>query len=162
MCIFLNTFTGHSLPASVHLDVDKTDSKQWANNSDGIQQKFCAALCQAMDIPEASASVDNFEADDGTLNITIDPPYGSKVVDGLNGTAPDSVARMQALRRICRAHRIEIHSIVLGEFGLKIEAKLMDPRWNKVYVWPTSPKMEGDYWAKPIDQGGKPYFCPSG
>jgi hypothetical protein len=66
------------------------------------------------------------------------------------------------VRKCCLAIKAEIGSITLGDFDLSIDQKLMDPTWNRQYVWTRSDDDDGQYWQKPIDRGGRPYFCPSG
>ncbi|CAF3008535.1 unnamed protein product [Rotaria sp. Silwood2] len=151
-----------ALPITIRLDADRTDMKQWAVNTDGIQERFVAALCQAFAIPTQSIRVDSIESDEAMIYMYIEPPYGKVVVDSLNGTAPDAAARMQAIRKCCCDLNANVESITLGEFGLKIEDRLMDPRWNKKYAWSNNNPDEGQYWPNPINQGGKPYYCPSG
>ncbi len=102
------------------------------------------------------------DRDKGIIYLCVLPPYGKNVVDSLNGSAPDAVVRMQAVRKCCNDVRVNVESITLGEFGLNIEDRLMDPRWNKTYVWANSNSDEGEYWSTPIVQGDKPYYCPSG
>jgi hypothetical protein len=144
------------------LELNNTDMDRWVANKDGIREEFAAALCRAFEIPEKKIRVDNVERDKGIIYLCVQPPYGKKVIDSLNGSAVDAAARMQAVRKCCRDLNANVESITLGELGLKIEDRLMDPRWNKNYVWPDSNPNEGDYWATPIIRGGKPYYCPSG
>ncbi|CAF3522358.1 unnamed protein product, partial [Rotaria sordida] len=146
----------------IRLDTDRTDMKKWAINIDGIQERFGAGLCQAFGIPSTCIRVDSIDADEAIINMCIRPPYGKNVVDSLNGTAPDAAVRMQAVRKCCCDFNANVESITLGEFGLKIEDRLMDPRWNKKYAWSNDNPDEGQYWSNPINQGGKPYYCPSG
>ncbi|CAF4594418.1 unnamed protein product [Rotaria sp. Silwood1] len=150
------------LPFQIRLDTDRTDMKQWAVNTDGIQERFVAALCQAFLIPIKSIRIDSIEPDDGNLFLFVEPPYGKNVVDSLNGTAPDAAARMKAVRKCCCDLNANVESITLGEFNLKVEHRLMDPRWNKKYAWSNNNPDKEQYWANPINQGGKPYHCPSG
>ncbi|CAF3537907.1 unnamed protein product [Rotaria socialis] len=150
------------LPIIIQLDSDKTDLKQWAANTNGIQEKFSGTLCQAFKIPTQAMRIGGIGIDTGIINLFVQPPYGQNVVDSLNGTAPDALARMNAVRKCCQDLNANVESMTLGEFGLKVEDKLMDPRWNKKYAWPDSPPEQGQYWKTPIDQGGKPYYCPSG
>ncbi|CAF4255159.1 unnamed protein product, partial [Rotaria sordida] len=110
--------------------------KQWAINTDGIQERFGVALCQAFGKPPKYIRVDSIDSDEAIINIYIRPPYGKNVIDSLNGTAPAAAVRMQAVRKCCCDFNANVESITLGEFG--------------------------QYWLNPIDQGGKPYYCPSG
>lgn len=142
--------------------MDTTDIDRWVSNNDGIREKFGAALCQAFLIPSKCIRVENVERDKGILNLCVLPPYGKIVVDSLNGSAPDAVARMKAVRKCCKDVHANVESITLGEFGLQIQNKLMDPKWNKVYIWPNEDPNTGHHWQTPIIQGGKPYHCPSG
>jgi hypothetical protein len=146
----------------IQLDPNSTDMERWAANTDGIREKFGTALCQAFLIPNKNIRVDDVERDKGIIYLCALPPYGKNVIDSLNGTAPDALARMKAVRRCCSDIRLNVETITLGNFGLKIEDRLMDPRWNKTYVWPDSDSDKGQYWTTPIMQGDKPYYCPSG
>ena len=135
---------------------------QWVANTDGIRERFAAVLCQAFHIPDKKIRVDGVDADKCIILLCVLPPYGKNVIDSLNGTATDAAARMQAVRKCCLDVNANVESITLGELGLKVEDKLMDPRWNRKYAWPNSSPDDGQYWADPIDQGGRPYYCPSG
>jgi hypothetical protein len=150
------------VPIDIKLGLDGTNIDKWVANEDGIQQRFAAALCKAFLIPANKIRVENFERDKGVIHLCVLPPFGKNVIDSLNGTALDAAARMDAVRKCCLDFSASIESITLGEFGLKIEDRLMDPRWNKNYVWAHSNRDEGQHWATPIIQGGKPYYCPSG
>jgi hypothetical protein len=146
----------------IQLDINNSNIEQWVVNQDGIREKFGTDLCQAFGIPKKNIRVANVDRDKGIIHLGVLPPYGKNVIDNLNGVAPDAAARMQAVRKCCNDVRANVESITLGEFGLKIENRLMDERWNKVYVWPNSDPSEGEYWPTPIQQGGEPYYCPSG
>jgi len=135
---------------------------RWVANTDGIREQFGAALCGALQIPEKKIRVDNVDRDKGIIYLFVQPPYGKKVIDSLNGTATDAASRMQAVRKCCGNFNANVESITIGEFGLKIEDRLMDPRWNKNYIWSNDNPNEGHYWANPIMRGDKPYYCPSG
>ena len=150
------------LPIVIKLELNRVDIERWANNTDGIREQFASALCQALVVPAKNIRVVDIDRNQGIIFLCVQPPFGKKVIDSLNGSAPDAVARMQAVRKCCRELNAVVESITLGEFGLKVEDRLMDPRWNKIYVWPNSDSDKGEYWAKPINQGGKPYYCPSG
>ena len=138
------------------------DVKQWSNNSDQIQEKFGAALCEAFLIPLGNIRITGIDSRDGNIQAYVVPPYGKNVIDSLNGTATDSPARIKSVRECCLAFKGKIESIGLGEMGLSIDDKLMDPLWNRKYLWAKSDTEEGEFWEKSIDRGGKPYFCPSG
>lgn len=150
------------LPVIIQLELNVTDIQRWEANVDGIQEQLGAALCRAFRIPDKKIRVDRVEGDKGMIYLRVQPPYGKNVIDGLNGTDPDAAARMKAVRQCCLDLNANIESITLGEFGLKIEDKLMDPRWNKIYIWPGETVPEGILWAQPIMQGGRHYYCPSG
>lgn len=135
---------------------------QWANNTNGIHEKLSSALCQAFLIPDKSLHVTGVPKNKSLLNISVKPPYGKTVVDSLNGSAKDAVERMQAVRKCLKDFNTNVQSIILGEFGLQIEAKLMDPKWNRKYGWPDKLGKDENFWVNSIDQGGKPYYCPSG
>lgn len=148
------------LQISIHME--EMNVNQWANNSDGIQEKFGDALCEAFRIPLGNIRVVGVEADQANIRACVLPPYGKDVIDGLDGTAEDSPMRIKAVRECCVVFKGKIESIRLGDFGLSIDHKLMDSTWNKKYLWSKSEGDEGEYWEKSIDRGGKPYFCPSG
>ncbi|CAF1207748.1 unnamed protein product [Adineta steineri] len=86
-----------------------------------------------------------------------------KVKDEASGNIDpyDALAEMEAMHKCCKDIDENVESITLGEFGLEIEGRLMDPRWDKNYVW-SSKDSAGEYWENPRNQGGKPYYCPSG
>jgi hypothetical protein len=149
------------VPVIIQLELNSTNMDRWAANTDGIREQFGSDLCRAFLIPDKKIRVNDIDRDKGIIYLCVVPPYGKNVIDSLNGTAPDALQRMEALRKCCRDLHANVESITLGEFGLEIEDRLMDPKWNKNYVWPSNPD-EGNYWATPIDQGGKPYYCPSG
>ena len=148
------------LPISIHLK--GPDFNEWSKNVNGIQEKFSSALCQAFLIPNGSILI--IKVDRGSIIISgqVKPPYGKSIIDSLNGTALDSPARIKAVRECCSRFGGTIESITIGEFNLSIGHKLMDPLWNRKYLWAKSDTEKGQYWEKPIDRGGKPYFCPSG
>jgi hypothetical protein len=148
------------LPISIRLEGIDTD--QWSAKSNQIQDEFSNALCQAFSIPIENIRIIKVDYGTGTIYAHVLAPYGKNVIDSLNGTAPDSAARIEAVRKCCLAIKAEIGSITLGDFDLSIDQKLMDPTWNRQYVWTRSDDDDGQYWQKPIDRGGRPYFCPSG
>ena len=162
--LLMNSFyySAQEMPVLVQLELDTANTDRWANNSDGIWEEFSSNLCKAFLIPTKNIRVENVDQTKGIIHLIVQPPFGKKVVDDLNGTAPDAAARMQAVRKCCEDLNVPVESITLGEFGLKIEDKLMDPRWNKVYGWQVDTTKDIHYWSSPINQGGKPYFCPSG
>lgn len=138
------------------------DVEQWSKNSDRIQEKFSAALCEAFLIPLGNIRITGIDSPDANIHAYVVPPYGKNVIDSLNGTAKDSPVRIKAVRECCLAFKGKIESIGVGEMGLSIDKKLMDPLWNRKYLWAKSDTEEGEFWEKSIDRGGKPYFCPSG
>jgi hypothetical protein len=150
------------LPIVIQFEVNTTDMDDWAANKNTIRERFAAGLCEAFMIPEKNIRVDDVDRDKAVVFLRVLPPYGKDVVDSLNGTALDAAARMRAVRKCCVDLNLNVESVTLGEFGLKIEDKLMDPRWNKTYSWSKGDPNDGHFWVTPIDQGGKPYFCPSG
>ncbi len=155
---FLNTV--EKLPISIHLE--GADIDEWSINSNKIQDKFSSTLCEAFRIPDRSIRITGVENGSVIILGYVLPPYGKNIVESLNGTAPDSPMRIEAVRKCCLAVKGKVESITLGEFGLSIDHKLMDPMWNRKYLWSRNDTDEGEYWEKPISRGGKPYFCPSG
>jgi hypothetical protein len=144
------------------LDIDKADMDEWDENKDGIRERFASNLCEAFCIPKKKIHVQRVDRENGIIYLCAQPPYGKKVVDSLNGGAKDAAARMKAVRKCCVEIDARVDSITLGEFGLKIENRLMDPRWNKKYCWPPGNVPGEHYWVNPLMYGGKPYHCPSG
>ena len=150
------------LPFIVRLISCGPELRKWANNDDNIQEKCISELCRAFGVPNKAIRVDRVDADDQDLVFVAEPPYGKKVVDGLNGNAPDAAVRMKKVRECLQQVGLNVKSITLGDFDLNIDDRLMDPTWNKIYRWPDESTEKGDYWSKPLIRGGKPYFCPSG
>ncbi|UJR21795.1 hypothetical protein I4U23_024870 [Adineta vaga] len=152
---------GDELGFMIQLDADDAYMNQWDTNKGGIRERFVDNLCEAFGVPKNKIRIIRVDREKAIIHLCVLPPYGKKVVDSLNGGAADAVARMYAVRKCCLDVDAHVESITLGEFGLKIENRLMDPRWNKKYGWaPGEP--QAHFWATPINQGGKPYFCPSG
>ncbi len=56
----------------------------------------------------------------------------------------------------------EAEKLGIRECGLQIQNILMDPIWNKVYVWGKTDVQQEVYWPGSINRGNKPYYCPSG
>ena len=150
------------LPVIIQLELNRNDMDRWDATNDGIREQFAAGLCKAFRVPDKKIRVHHVERDKGVVILRVQAPHGKDVVDALNGTNPDAVARMKAVRQCCVDLNANIESITLGEFGLKVEDKLMDPRWNKTYIWPDESTEGGECWIKPIEQGGAPYHYPSG
>ncbi|CAF1324993.1 unnamed protein product [Adineta steineri] len=150
------------LPVMFELKADAAFMNQFKNNSNEVQERFIEGLCQAFSIPRGKICMKNIDCDKAIICILILPPYGKKVVDSLNGSASDAVARRNAVNRCFSDINADVESVTLGEFALEVEGRLMDPRWNKNYIWSSDNRAEGEYWATPINQGGRPYFCPSG
>jgi len=136
--------------------------KEWENNVNKIQEKFCSSLCQAFGIKDGSIKIKGIESGSVIIRAYVSPPHGKTVVDSLNGALTDSPQRISAVRQCLSTFDGEIESITLGEFGLEIDKKLMDPKWNRKYVHTANDPDGGEYWDKPIPRGGKPYYCPSG
>ena len=143
------------------LEADDAEMDQWVNNTNGIRDVFVRNLCEAFGIPNKKIRFISIDREKGIVQLRVLPPFGKQVVDGLNGGAVDAHARMQAVRKCCLDINANVESITLGEFGLRIEDRLMDPRWNKAYGG--GPGETGtEFWSTPINRGGRPYFCPSG
>lgn len=138
------------------------DVEHWSNNVDRVQENFGTALCEAFQIPRGNIRITGIDSLDANIHAYVVPPYGKNVVDSLNGTAADSPARVKAVQECCLGFKGKIESIGIGDMGLSIDKKLMDPLWNRTYLWAKSDTGEGEYWENSIDRGGKPYFCPSG
>lgn len=149
---------------AIHLE--KANYNNWSTNVNGIQDTFTSALCRAFLIPlksVKSTSVTRVEqAGVVIVHALVSPSYGKNVADCLNGTAADSPQRIQAIAQCWDPSNGKIESITLGDTGLSIDNKLMDPKWNKIYRWPSDNDDKADYWSGSIDRGGQSYFCPSG
>ncbi|CAF1383711.1 unnamed protein product [Adineta ricciae] len=143
------------------LEANDAEMDQWVNNTNGIRDVFVRNLCEAFGIPNKKIRFVNVDREKGIVQLRVLPPFGKQVVDGLNGGAVDAHARMQAVRKCCLDINANVESITLGEFGLNIEHRLMDPRWNKAYGWEHG-ESGTEFWSTPINRGGRPYFCPSG
>lgn len=152
----------NQVQVTLQLEPNVPELKILANNTNGIQEKLNAGLCQSFRIPDKTIRIKEIQIEKALADLLVQPPYGKNVIEGLNGTAVDAVEKVQAMRKCFQDLNINVQSIILGEFGLKIQDKLMDPRWNKTYVGPNSENENGDFWVQPIDRGGKPYYCPSG
>jgi hypothetical protein len=148
------------MPMSIHLE--EADINEWTKNINRIQDQFSSSLCRAFDIPDMSIRITEVKYGSVIIIAYVLPPYGSNVIDCLNGVASDSPARIKAVRKCCLAVKGKIQSITLGDCGLSIDHKLMDPMWNRIYAWSNKNSNEGQFWEKPLNRGGKPYFCPSG
>ena len=144
------------------IQLTNVDVEQWSTNANGIREQFGVALCLAFVIPIDQIRIDGFEPDDMTLKAVVLAPYGKTVTDCLNGTAPDSAARIEAIQKCCASMNVKIQTITLGTAGLNIEDRLMDPQWNRKYTFPDEQTEDGEYWVEPLIRGGKPYHCPSG
>lgn len=147
---------------SIAIKLVDVNTDEWLTNQNGIQDQFIIALCMAFLIPTNKMRVDGFTSTNSTLQIFALPPYGKNVIESLNGTSVDSSARIEAVRKCCSSMHVKVESISLGDCGLNIENKLMDPQWNRKYTFSNEDADGGQYWETPLDRGGKPYFCPSG
>ncbi|CAF3917767.1 unnamed protein product [Adineta steineri] len=150
------------LPVMFELVRDTSFMNQFKSNSNGVQERFIEGLCQAFLIPTGNIRMKDIDCDKAIICIIVLPPYGEDVVKILNGGVEDAVARKEAMCKCCRDINANVDSLILGEFGLEIKGELMDPRWNKNYAWSSNDSAGGEYWASPINQGGRPYHCPSG
>lgn len=147
----------------MNIVVLKTDSDGSSEVSNEQKDSFKNALSKALDIPEISVEIEEVKVEDKVVHGKFRKPYGKKAVDVFNGTASDSVDRMEKLRVECESFGVKLDTITLGEYNLDVEDRLMDPKWNITYRWPNEPNSTGtNYWDKSLVRGGKPYFCPSG
>ena len=150
------------LPVIIQLITHGWDPETFRENKNNIRQRLAKGLCTALEIPSDNIQVENVDYDKGRVHLRVAHPHGKVVVDALNGNAPDAAKRMAAVKKCCEDLHVPVESITLGEFGLHVENRLMDPRFNKRYVWAHEKGPGLEYWAKPLDYGGKPYYCPSG
>ncbi|CAF3732250.1 unnamed protein product [Rotaria sp. Silwood1] len=116
----------------------------------------------ALLIPDGNIRITRVESGSVIVIGYVMPPYGKNVIEGLNGNARDSAARIEAVRQSCSSYNGQVESITLGDFGLSIDHKLMDPAWNRKYLWSPEDPEKGEYWKRSLNRGGRPYFCPSG
>ncbi|CAF1324975.1 unnamed protein product [Adineta steineri] len=149
------------LPVTFELKADAAFMNQFKNNSNEVQERFIKSLCQAFSIPSGEIRIKNIDCDKAIICILISKPHGTVVVKILIGGVEDAVARKEAVCKCFSDINANVDSIILGEVALEVEGRRMDPRWNKNYV-SSSNDPTGQYWANSINQGGKPYFCPSG
>ncbi len=138
------------LPLIMRLDAD---FNTWSSNKSAIQQQFCSALSNAFNLPKDAIRIVRVEQGSAILHARIQPPHGQVVIDKVSNT--------DIIQKCCTKFNSRIYSITLGEFGLTVEKRVMDPRWNKVYVH-SHGQPGGTYWAGSLNRGGKPYFCPKG
>ncbi|CAF1257386.1 unnamed protein product [Rotaria sp. Silwood1] len=115
----------------------------------------------ALLIPDGNIRITRVESGSVIVIGYVMPPYGKNVIEGLNGNARDSAARIEAVRQSCSSYNGQVESITLGDFGLSIDHKLMDPAWNRKYLWSPEDPEKGEYWKRSLNRGGRPYFCPS-
>jgi hypothetical protein len=144
------------------LQTPKSDRNSWTQNDDQFREKFCSGLCRVIGIPPGNIKLKQFDAEGGLIYLYVIAPHGKVVVDRLNGNAPDTAARVVAVRKYFEEQHMKVESLTLGEFGLKVEQRLMDPRFNKTYSGAFEDSGNGVNWTTPINQGGKPYHCPRG
>jgi len=75
----------------------------------------------------------------------------------------DNVATLVA-NSISKLSDLSIRGILVGNFGLDGFRQAMNPRFNRIYSV-SFQETEGfisTFFAKNIDRGGEPYFCPTG
>jgi hypothetical protein len=159
-CISFFSTLVEKLPITIHLE--QVSMSQWARNINKIRDKFITALCQAFRIPNGTIRVLKVEVGSVLIRAYVEPPYGNKIIESLNGTALDSPARVKAVHECCLSVKGSVQSITLGKFSSSVDRKLMNPSWNRKYLWWKSDTENGEYWEKQIDPGAKPYICPSG
>lgn len=148
------------LPLSIKLVNINIDD--WSTNLNKVQDLFISALCLAFLLPVDTIRTECFVSANSTLKTVVLPPYGKILIESLNGTAVDSAARIEAVRKCCMSTNVKIELITVGDFGLNIESKLMDPQWNRKYIFADENNESGQYWKEPLIRGGKSYYCPSG
>ena len=146
----------------IRLIINSFDADALRENRNNILQRLAGELCAAFGIPTGKIHVEKVDSDKDRLHLRVLCPHGRDVVGALNGNAPDAAKRMAAVKKCCEELGLPIESVTLGEFGLHVENRLMDERFNKRYAFEHE---KGDglfYWKTPLLYGGKPYYCPSG
>jgi len=117
-----------------------------------------------MQLPPDALTIERVEKGSVILHLVIHPPHGQLVVEQISRhekNDPSSALNVEAIQKCCEKFNSHLHSIILGKYGLTIEKRLMDFKWNKRYV-DRHGKAGGIYWSTPLNRGGKPYFCPEG
>jgi hypothetical protein len=137
------------------------DFETWSKNESAIQQRFCATLSKTFELPADSIRITRVEQGSTILHIIVRPPHGEVIIKKLSSTDSISYKNNDLIEECGKRCDCRIYSIVLGKFGLSVEERVMDPRWNKVYTHSYG-QSDGTFWTGSLDRGGKPYFCPKG
>lgn len=139
----------------------EADFEAWSTNRAAIRQQFCATLSNSLGFPKDTIRITRVEQGSTILRILIVAPYGQDFLEKFSGTDSRTLKHMESLQKCCKKFNSRICSVTLGETGLDIQEKIMDPRWNRTYTYEYGAP-GGTFWTGSIDQGGKPYFCPKG
>lgn len=139
----------------------EADFDAWSTNREAIRQRFCAALSNTLGFPKDTIRIARVEQGSTILRILILAPHGQEFLEKFTGVDSRVLQQMELLQKCCAKFNSRICSVTLGECGLDIQEKIMDPRWNKVYTY-TYGSPDGTHWVGSLDRGGKPYFCPKG
>jgi len=137
------------------------DFHRWSTNQSAIRQQFCANLTNIFQLPKDSLRIVRVEQGSAVLHIIAPVPYGQVMVEKLAKDSEIARLNMEKLKECCRKFASPLCSVTLGEMGLKIEDRVMDPSWNRIYVFSRG-QTNGTFWLGSLDRGGKPYFCPKG
>ncbi len=154
-------FTVEDLSLIIRLE---TDYKKWISNTCSIQQRFCLALCETLQLPTDSLKIDHVKEGSIILHIVISSLYGQSVIKQISECGKDnesSMTNVQAIQKCCAKFNSRICSIVVGKYTLPIENCLMDLKWNKIYV-NSSESIDNTYWLNSFDREDKRSLCPEG
>jgi len=154
-------FTVGALSLIIRLEVDY---KKWTSNARSIQQRFCLALCETLQLPTDSLRIEHLEDTSVILFIVISSSYGQSVIKQISERGRDngpSMLNVQNIQKCCAKFDSRVCSIVAGKYALPIEKRLMDLKWNKMYV-NNSESIDNAYRLSSFDQEDKQSLCPKG
>lgn len=143
----------------------EADYNKWTSNEYVIQQRFCVALCQSMQLPTDSLGIERVEEGSVILHILIHPPHGQFFIKQILGHGRDNVSSIsiiQAIKNCCDKFDSRLHSIVIGKYTLSIEKRLMDLRSDKTYVNNIRGLTGDTSLIDPFDREDEQSLCPEG
>jgi len=155
------SFTVEDLSLIIRLEADY---KKLISKTCCIRQRFCVALCETLQLPTDSLKIDHVEEGSIILHIVISSPYGQSVIKQISECGKDNESAMknvQAIQKCCAKFDSRLCSIVVGKYTLPIEKRLMDLKWNKIYI-NNSESIDNTYWLNSFDQEDKRSLCPEG
>ena len=106
---------------------------KWASNDNSIQQRFCLALCDIMQLPSDALNIERIEEGSAVLSILIHPSYHQRVIKQISDREL-SLSVVQSIQNCCAKFGSRVYSIVSGHYALTIEKRLMDLKWPKMSV----------------------------